>query len=60
LKLVAGRLWTLQPPFGTNHAIAELNSQAPSDEKVKIGEGTVSDPGMALGRVLQLLGISGN
>ena len=51
----------LQPLISTSHlTMAALNRQAASDEKVKFGEGTVSDPGMALGRVLQLLRISGN
>jgi len=40
--------------------MANPNGQFASDEKVKIVEGTVNDPGMALRRVLQLLRIRGN
>ena len=54
LRLVGSRPWTLQPLLCADHAMTELNRQAPGDEKAKTGEAEVGDPGMPLRRVLYL------
>ena len=50
------RCWEcrIASPISTALAMVELNRQAASDEKVKIGEGAVRDPGMLLRRVSYL------